>query len=187
MTIIGITGTLGAGKGTVVDYLKSKGFSHYSMSGFVVREIERRGLPVNRDNMVVVANDLRATNSPSYIAEALYGEALAVGANAVIESLRTEGEITALRAKGNFHLFAVDADPKIRYGRIVARGGVKDNVSFEKFQADEALEMHATDPNKQNLARCIELADYRIINDGTKEDLNAQVDQILKEIKNGKD
>jgi dephospho-CoA kinase len=179
MTIIGITGTLGAGKGTVVDYLETKGFAHYSARELLIREIERRGLPVNRDNMVIVANDLRASRSPSYIAEALYDEAAAGGKNAVIESLRTEGEIATLRAKGNFLLLAVDADPKLRYERIVARGSETDKISFEKFLADEAREMHATDPTKQNLARCIELADHRLINDGTVKDLCAQVDRIL--------
>ena len=32
-------------------------------------------MPVNRDSMVSVANDLRATYSPSYIAEQLYEQA----------------------------------------------------------------------------------------------------------------
>jgi dephospho-CoA kinase len=181
MTIIGVTGTLGAGKGTVVDYLAAKGFAHYSARDFIIREIERRGLPVNRDTMTVVANDLRATHSPSYIAETLCDEARSAGKNAVVESLRTEGEIAALRAKGHFLLIAIDADPKIRYERIVARGSETDNISFEKFLADEAREMHATDPNKQNLARCIELADHRLMNNGTKEELFSQVDKILRD------
>lgn len=133
MTIIGITGTLGAGKGTVVDYLVVKGFAHYSARDFITREIERRELPVNRDTMTIVANDLRATHSPSYIAETLYDEAAAAGKNAVIESLRTEGEIAALRAKGNFLLIAVDADPKIRYERIIARGSETDKISLKNF------------------------------------------------------
>jgi dephospho-CoA kinase len=180
MIIIGITGTLGAGKGTVVEYLEIKGFAHYSMSGFIIREIERRGLPVNRDNMVVVGNDLRAAHSPSYIAETLYDEAAASGKNAVIESLRTEGEIAALRAKGNFLLFAIDANSELRYQRVAMRGSSKDNISFEKFLADETREMHATDPNKQNLARCIELADYRLMNNGTFDELRAEVDAILR-------
>lgn len=133
MTIIGITGTLGAGKGTVVDYLVTKGFKHYSARDFITREIVCRGMAVNRDSMTVVANDLRAEHSPSYIAEALYEEAAAAGKNAVIESLRTEGEIAALRAKGDFLLVAVDADPKVRYERIVARGSETDKISLKNF------------------------------------------------------
>ena len=145
MTIIGITGTLGAGKGTVVDYLETKGFLHYSSRSVITEEIEWRGLAVIRDTMTHVANDLRAAHSPSYIAEKLYDQAAAAGKNAVIESLRTEGEIAALRAKGNFLLLAVDADPKLRYERIVARASETDQISYEKFLADEAREMHATD------------------------------------------
>lgn len=40
MQIIGITGTLGAGKGTVVDYLvKNKGFNHFSVGDYLIDEI----------------------------------------------------------------------------------------------------------------------------------------------------
>ena len=43
MIIIGITGTLGAGKGTIVDYLvKERGFVHYSVRAFITEEIEKR-------------------------------------------------------------------------------------------------------------------------------------------------
>ena len=45
MITIGITGTLGAGKGTIVDYLvKNRGFVHYSVRAFITEEIKRRGL-----------------------------------------------------------------------------------------------------------------------------------------------
>lgn len=183
MIVIGITGTLGAGKGTVVEYLKTKGFAHYSASGFITREIERRGLPVNRDNMNLVARDLRTIHSPSYIAETLCAEAEQNGKDAIIEALHTEGEVQALREKGNFILLAIDADQEIRYKRIVSRGSAKDNISFEKFRADEAREMHATDPTQQNLARCIELADYQLLNNDAKEALHARVDDVLNTIK----
>lgn len=182
MIIIGITGTIGAGKGTVVKHLETKGFVHYSARDFIVREIERRGLPVNRDTMVLVANDLRAAHSPSYIIAALYDEALKNGKNAVIESIRTEGEVRALRQKDHFYLLAIDADPKVRYERIVLRGSATDRISFDEFLSDEAREMHAADPNKQDLARCIELADHRIMNNGTVEALRDEIERILPNI-----
>ena len=63
MIIIGITGTLGAGKGTIVDYLTiNKGFKHYSVRQYLIEEIEKKGLPVNRDTMTEVANNLRASH-----------------------------------------------------------------------------------------------------------------------------
>lgn len=183
MLIIGITGTLGAGKGTIVEYLvKEKGFSHYSVRGFISEEIVRRGMTVNRDNMVIVANDLRATHSPSYIVDCLFEEARSTGKNCVIESIRTPGEIVSLRSKGNFYLLAVDADAQTRYQRIYLRQSETDAISFETFVANEAREMNSLDPNHQNLHKCIEMADFVFSNDGSVEDLEQSVASVLDKI-----
>jgi dephospho-CoA kinase len=183
MIIIGITGTLGAGKGTVVEYLeKEKGFDHYSVRAFLLKDIRRRGMAENRDSMVVVANELRRINGPSYVTDQLYNEAVAIGKNCIIESIRTPGEIDSLRKKGQFYLFAVDADPGVRYKRITARSSETDNISFETFTENETREMSATDPNKQNLKGCIQQADFVFNNDGSKEDLFREVEKILTQI-----
>ena len=78
-------------------------------------------MPVNRDSMVIVANDLRAKHSPSYIVEQLYQQAIDSNKNSIIESLRAVGEVEMLKGKENFTFFAIDADPKIRYERAVLR------------------------------------------------------------------
>ncbi len=180
MRIIGLTGTLGAGKGTVVDYLKEKGCRHYSARAFIVAEIERQGLPVNRDTMVRVANELRREHSPSFIIEALYDQAVTDQAgDCVIESIRTEGEIKALRQKDHFQLLAVDAEQALRYERIKKRGSETDAISLAKFQADEAREMSSGDPNEQNLIGCLKLADQVISNNGTISQLRAAIDRFL--------
>ncbi|MBO4599316.1 MAG: AAA family ATPase, partial [Bacteroidales bacterium] len=173
MITLGITGTLGAGKGTIVDYLvKQKGFVHYSVRAFITDEINRRGLPVNRDSMTLVGNDLRAAHSPSWIVEQLYEQAQASGCNCIIESVRTTGEVDALRGKPNFYLFAVDADPRVRYDRAVLRGSETDHISYETFLANEQREMDNTDPAKQYLRACIQQADFRFDNNGTIPELN---------------
>ncbi len=184
MKIIGITGTLGAGKGTIVDYLtQHHGFRHFSVRGYLTKLIVAKGGEVNRDTLVATANELRAQNTPSFIAEELYREAAESGQDCIIESIRTVGEVNALHAKGNFTLFAVDADQKVRYGRIVERASETDKVSFDVFAGNEAREMNSDDPNKQNLAACMRMADYRFTNDGSFDGLYQQVDEALANIK----
>ncbi len=56
--ILGITGTIGAGKGTVVDYLKERGFAHYSSSGILKEILAERDLPLTRLYMSTVADEL---------------------------------------------------------------------------------------------------------------------------------
>ena len=180
MKIIGITGTLGAGKGTIVDYLiQHYGFKHYSVRGYLIEEATRRGMEINRDTFVEVANDLRAKHTPSFITDELYKQAEADGANAVIESIRTPGEVESLRQNAHFLLFAVDADPKIRYERIVSRNSETDHVSFETFLENELREMSSSDPNHQNVGRCMEMADYVFQNNGDFDDLYRQVEEAL--------
>jgi len=181
MIIIGITGTIGAGKGTLVEYLvKEKNFVHYSVRSFLIAEITKRNLPVNRDTMTEVANELREKNTPSYIIDCLFEEAKQCGKNAVIESIRSVGEVEALRKKDNFYLLAIDADPKIRYERIVKRNSETDSVSYSEFLANEQREMNAADPNKQNLNRCIEMADYRLYNNLSVNELYEGVKEFIK-------
>ena len=183
MIIIGITGTIGAGKGTVVEYLvQQHHFAHFSVRKFLTAIIEQQNIPLNRDSMVAVANELRANNSPSYIVEQLYSLAIKSHKNCIIESIRTPGEIEALRKLGDFYLLAVDANPKIRYDRIIIRNSETDKISFDTFLENEKREMTSTDPNKQNLSVCMENADFRVENNGSFEELNKQVAIILNKI-----
>jgi dephospho-CoA kinase len=181
MKIIGITGTIGAGKGTIVDYLVNNyGFKHYSVRNYLIEEATKQNLPLNRDTYVEIANKLRETHSPSYIIDELYKEASKTGKDAIIESIRTEGEIDSLRNKGNFALWAVDADPKIRYERIVARQSETDKISFDTFLSNEQREMNAIDPTKQNLAACIRKADVVLLNSDDYEKLFEQIEGFCK-------
>ena len=158
MKIIGITGTLGAGKGTIVDYLTTHhGFKHFSVRGYLLKIINQKGMEVNRDSMVDIANELRATNSPSFIAEELFKEAMESGQNCIIESIRKLGEVQALKA----------------------RASETDRISFDTFVENEEREMNSTDPNKQNIAACMQLADYTFTNDGSLEELYKEIDVVL--------
>ncbi|RLD44182.1 MAG: hypothetical protein DRI86_08155 [Bacteroidetes bacterium] len=183
MVVIGITGTLGAGKGTIVEYLKANyNFSHYSVRDYLIEEINKQGLKVDRDSMTMVANNLRANHSPSYITDQLYLKAIKAKKNCIIESIRTPGEIISLKEKTSFYLFAVDADPKLRYERISLRKSDTDSIDYQTFLDNEAREMNTSNPNKQNLSKCISMADFVFNNDGDIESLNREIKKILTNI-----
>ncbi|MFQ5541068.1 MAG: AAA family ATPase [Candidatus Paceibacteria bacterium] len=181
--IVGITGTDGAGKGTVVDYLvNEKGFAHYHARTLIIEEIEKRGLEVNRSNMRIVANDLRREHGNDYIVSFFLERSKKTGdKKVVIDSLRAVAEAETLKKAGGT-LVAVDADQEIRFERVQARRSESDKVSFEEFARHEALEMNDPDPHGMQKAKVIEMADYTILNNGTFEDVYMQVEAILKKL-----
>jgi len=182
--IIGVTGTNGSGKGEVAEYLTNeKNFAHFSARDFIVAEIERRGLPVNRDTMRSVSTDMRAQYGADFIMRTLYNEATAKGGDAVIESIREVPGAEFLKAHGGV-LIAVDADKKIRYDRIVKRGSSTDRVDFDTFVRQEEMEMQNDDPAKQNIGKVMEMADEKFENNGSLDDLHRQVDTFLAHAQN---
>lgn len=146
--IIGITGTNGAGKGTIVEILVEQlGFKHYSARGYLTKILNEQGKELTRTNMSVLANGLRAANHPAILAQKLLEEAEKVGGNAVIESIRTPGEATLLRKHKNFQLLAVDADSHVRYNRVVVRGSSTDKIPYvRRTDASHALKSAASVP-----------------------------------------
>lgn len=179
--IVGLTGSFGAGKGCVADYLVSKGFRHFSARSFIILEIDRRGLRVNRDSMTTVANDLRKQHGPTYIFEQLVEMAREHGGDCVVESIRAVAEAQYLKSQGGFVL-GVDADPKLRYERIVNRGSETDNVTFEEWRDQEIRESNPDDPTKQDIFGALKESNVVVRNEGTIEELHQQIDEVLEQI-----
>lgn len=178
--IIGITGTIGAGKGTVVDYLiRERGFIHLSVRDVILGEIRRRGMEVeDRNAMRLVANELRAEHGPAHIIETLYERAVERGEPALIESVRAIGEAEFLKMKGA-KILAVDADRRLRYERIVARGLSTDHVDFDTWVAQEERELASTEPWDMNVIGVMRMSDARIENNASLEELHAKADEVI--------
>lgn len=187
--IVGITGTNGAGKGTVVDCLIAcYGAKHFSVSALIIEKGKEMGIPPgDRSEITKLANSLRLEYGQDYFIRILGDRAVEKGGwVSIIESLRCPGEINSLaeRFGNDFLLVGVDAPTEVRYNRILKRGdAVKDKcITFEDFQCQEMEEMGNSDPFKQNLLTCAKMVPLssRIWNDGAIEDLYSRVDEIIR-------
>ena len=180
--IIGITGTDGAGKGSVVEYLvEQHGFTHYSAREFIVAEIERLGLAIDRNQMRLTANALRAEFGNEVVVRKAFERAAAEGkGRVIIESIRAFAEVEYLKLREGV-LLAVDAPVVVRYERIQARRSESDKVTFEEFQAQEAMEMDNPDPHGQQKAKVMAASDYILMNNGSRAELFIQIEAFMNQ------
>ena len=176
--IIGLTGRNAAGKGEVANFLKSKSFTYYSLSDVIREEVDRQNLALTRDNLVSMGNRLRAQHGPGYLAERIL-EKIGQDAHYVVDSFRHPLEVEVFRRRGDFHLLLVEAAPEVRFQRLKLRGREKDPQTLQEFTQLEEREYQATESFGQHLQACEGLADLRLANNGSVEDLQQSAASLL--------
>lgn len=181
--LIGITGTDGAGKGTVVNYLvEKKGFTHYSARAIFIEELKKRSEEPTRAKMRLIANEMREEFGNDFLITYYLKRIAEEGTEyAIIESIRAVAEAETLKANGGI-LIAVDADQKVRYARVQERRSESDKVSIEQFVAHEELETNDPDPHGMQKQKVIQMADYVLLNNSSISELNLQIEQVFQKI-----
>lgn len=177
--IIGIAGTFASGKGTVVEYLKSNGFTHYSSSDTLKRILTERGQPLTREYMSALAEELLTLYEGGVLGKN-FEQAEKDGAkNIVLEAIHRVSEADFVRSRGG-KIWGVDADPKIRLQRIQTRGdGEKDAVSVEQLRKDIEREEEGKGSVTSNIREVLKTADVIILNNGTKQELDTEIEAAL--------
>jgi len=179
--LIGIAGTHGAGKGTVVQILKERGFVHCSAREIFLEELRKRGLYADRESIGAMANELRKQHGVAYVVQEYLKRHDPAIEDVIIESIYTQGEVDAIReAEG--HVLAVTADADIRYERIRHRMSETDRVTKEEFLKKQEAELNSPDTAKQNIRTVMEQADFTISNNDTLEALRVEIEQVLEKI-----
>lgn len=190
MKVIGITGTNGAGKGTVVELLQKRfpNIIHRSTRDIIKNIATSEGVEIRtREDLTNFANDYNAIRGNSFfktfIIENLDKEEIYI-----LESVRRIHEIKSMREllSDNIIILGVDADIKVRHERISRGRGdsLTDNVSFEDFVRQEGMEQNTDDEKKQNLNGCMKFADFTIDNGGSFEDLEMQIKKLIEKYPN---
>ncbi len=182
--IVGITGFLACGKGTISEYLKEKGFKIYSCSDIIREECKKQKLEITRENLQMLGNQLREKHGSNILAKRLVEKISLEETKGnhifVVESIRTPLEIEEFKKLNDFALVFIDADPKIRYERAKARLREKEKIdSYEEFMASEKKELESDDPNSQQLLKCKDVSEFTVTNNTTVEEFRKNIDDLL--------
>lgn len=180
--ILGFVGPIASGKGTACEYLKNKYDAGTTRFSSILRDIVGRlGIPESRNDLQKMSLILRQGFGDDVLAKAIALDVQKDKRSIIgVDGVRRLPDIKYLRAVPGFHLVSIDADQRKRYERIVERGENTDDTSktFENFQQDELGEA------EKNIKEIQAQAHFHLNNNGTKEDLYQQIDEMLKKIKN---
>jgi len=184
--IIGVCGRVSAGKETLTEFLRKKGFIYFETSKLINEELVKRGLEVTRKNQQDLADSLRKEEGVGVLMKMLLDKT-EQGKDYILDSLRNAGEATFLRENTqDFILIGVDASQKIRFERILSRGKASDPKTWEEFlKMDERDNFDVNDPMGQQTGRLIEMSDFVVMNDSTVEEGLMKIEEVWKQIESG--
>jgi len=175
--ILGLTGEICAGKGTIVKYLTEKhNATSYRFSTMLRDLLNRLYLPVARENMQYISTAIRQFFGEDIMAKVI-AEDVKNDKNIIIvvDGVRRIPDIKYLREIDGFKLVRIIADPKTRYQRLILR---KENPGDENKTYEQFLEDHKKEADSQ-VPIVMAQADLEINNNGSLEDLYKQIDQIV--------
>ncbi|HXK37692.1 MAG TPA: AAA family ATPase [Candidatus Paceibacterota bacterium] len=175
--IIGITGPIAAGKGTIAEYFKERhNATLFRFSSSLFSIVEILGLPNDREHLSRLSRVLREGFGEDTLARALATQVEKSTAPLIIvDGVRRPDDVTFLERQPGFRLIYIDAPMETRFARMKLRGEKSDDVekTMEQFVNDHKLESELLiDGLKARSAVIID-------NSGSKEELYAQLERLL--------
>ncbi len=155
----------GAGKSTIAEGLRSKGYDIVNMGNAVREEAKKRNLELTRSNLGKLMLDLREKNGSGAIAELIKPQIEFSTATVIlIDGIRSNDEIKVLRKFGNVKLLAIHASTDTRFDFLQKRGRSDDPQTKEHFEERDNRELGV------GISNPIALSDGAISNSGISTD-----------------
>ena len=174
--IVCLTGMPGAGKSTIANGLKEKGFEIINMGDAVRAEAEKRNLEPTGQNLGKLMLELREKNGPGAVAELIKPSIENSNSNViVIDGIRSNDEIQVLKKSANVKLLSILASTDTRFTFLHDRGRSDDPKSKEIFEERDNRELGV------GVGESIESADESILNNElTKDELIEAAYQVIQ-------
>lgn len=177
--ILAIVGMPGSGKSVVASYLKDNGFPIIRFGEIIIREVEKRGLPITPQNEQIVREEIRRNQGMdvcAQIALPLIKAKLLDHRLVIIDGLYSFSEYKTLKEEFNEELLVVATfTPKsLRYERLTLRQ--ERPLTLKEAERRDFMEIEKIEKGGP-----IAMADLTIINDGSQYQLRRKLDKVLAE------
>jgi len=179
--VIGIAGNIGAGKGTITEYLKNKyGAQQMRYSKILADILERLHLDYNRDNLNAIAEGLRSIFGGDILSQVLENDIREVEAEVVVfDGIRKKKELDYFKGKTeNFFFIFIEVPFEIVAERITKRQEKTD----DQEQTVEKLKARQQQASDRDVPSLKQYADFVIDNSGSMEETYGQVEKAMNEI-----
>lgn len=183
--VLALTGPIASGKGVfaylVVEELSKKGVQcvHLSYSNELREELRKKGVEITRENLQKLATDLRSKDAGMLSRMVVKKmDSFPKEARFVIETIRNPTEVKVLRKefRKKLILVSVEAPFKQRLERARERGREGEETEEKEFRKVDERELGKNEPSYGfQIRKCMELADLKIANDSTTEDLREKI------------
>lgn len=175
--IIAVVGMCGAGKSVACNYLEKLGYKSVYFGGVTLTKMQEANMEINPSNEKIMREGLRKEYGMGAFAILLLPEIreLAKDNNVVLDGLYSWDELVELRKEFDVITLAIVADKDIRHNRLEKR-------EVRPFNHKEANERDIAEIENSAKGGPISYADYYVLNNGTFEDFDKRLDEILKKI-----
>lgn len=176
--IIAFVGLAGAGKSSAVDHVTSQSFPKVYTGGVMYDDMRSHGIDITPDSQRIFREEMREKHGSDYFMkksiEQMRNLIDAGQKQIVLDGLYTWSEYRLLKREfpGEMTVIAIVAPRKLRHKRLAQR-------PERPFTEKEAMERDWSEIENLEKGGPIAIADHFVINDGTLEDLHAQLDAIL--------
>lgn len=155
--IIGLVGPMASGKEVTKKYLENKYGAKSCRFSTIVRDVlDRLFVEKSRENLSAISTALRGLFGDDLFSKVIAKDTQALDSNiVVVDGVRRLTDVSHLMALPNFYLISIDADPHVRYKRMVLRNENKGDAekTFEQFMEEHNLETELQIPEVMKSAK----------------------------------
>lgn len=181
LKIVAFVGLAGSGKSTAVEYFTEKGYPKVYFGGVILKAMEDAGIERTASSEQQFREAIREKEGKDFVANKIVEQIKHLAESGqhriIADGLYTWTEYQVLKKAfpGELSLVAIVSPRHLRYHRLSER-------AIRPFTATEAHERDVTEIEHLEKGGPIAIADHYVINDGSIEELDKKLSELLESL-----